>query len=271
MGDSGRGRQLRLQPVPGAGRRLRAGRVDSLRAVGYPGRHWLRHDLSLPRHASGSRHMVVLAGRHRYTWHPDASQPICCHRHAVALLYLSAMDREPLAIAMFRLKEDSMNRHTLVYLSISLTMVSLVFGSLSFAAAETSIVPYGVTETFTPTPVPLTETPTLTNTPAPTATETPAATNTPTPTETPASTNTPTPTETPASTNTPTRTVRASSNKHTRPEQTSTPVPTPASTPTAPVVVGLPDTGGAAPQGGASPWIWCWSSASPASAFWRLA
>ena len=110
-----------------------------------------------------------------------------------------------------------MNRRTLVYLFISLTMASFVFGSLSVAAG-TSNVPAGLTETFTPTPT------------------TPAETATPTPTETPVATNTPAPADTPA------------------PAETNTPVPTPAITPTAPAVVGLPDTGGAASQGGASLW-----------------
>ena len=40
-----------------------------------------------------------------------------------------------------------MNRRTFVYLFISLTMVALVFGSLPFAAAETSNAPVGMTET----------------------------------------------------------------------------------------------------------------------------
>lgn len=109
-----------------------------------------------------------------------------------------------------------MNRHAFVYLFISLTMVSLLFASLPHAAAETSRVPAGITETFTPVP----------------------ATETPVPTETPAPTNVPEhtyPTNTPALTN--------------------TPVPTPASTATVPAVIGLPNTGGAATQGGASPWI----------------
>ena len=139
-----------------------------------------------------------------------------------------------------------MNRHTLVYLFISLTMVSLVFGSLSFAAAETSIMPVGLTETFTP--VPPTDTPVPTETPAPTE----MPTNTPAPTETP--TNTPAPTQTPTNTPAPTQTPTNTPAPTNAPEKTNTPVPTPAYTPTAPAVVGLPNTGGAAPQGGASPW-----------------
>ena len=121
-----------------------------------------------------------------------------------------------------------MNRRTLLYLFISLTMVSVVFGSLlPHAAADTSIVPAGLTETFTP--VPATDTPVPTDTAVPTETLAPTNTATPAPTSAPEKTNVPAP--------------------------TNTTVPTPESTPTAPVVVGLPDTGGAAPQGAVSPWI----------------
>ncbi|MFZ1241891.1 MAG: hypothetical protein WAV66_21390, partial [Anaerolineae bacterium] len=66
-----------------------------------------------------------------------------------------------------------MNRHTFIYLFISLfvglTTVSLVFGTLPLAIADTSMAPVGLTETFTPTNTPITptNTPTLapTNTP----------------------------------------------------------------------------------------------------------
>ena len=50
---------------------------------------------------------------------------------------LSAVGSDALAIATFRLKEYSMNRHMLAYLFVSLTMVALVFGSLPLATAET--------------------------------------------------------------------------------------------------------------------------------------
>lgn len=91
-----------------------------------------------------------------------------------------------------------MNRRTLVYLFMGLTMVSLVFGALPLTAAETSNAPVGVTETPTSAP---------TNTPIP---------------------NTPIP---------------------------NTLIPATTNTPTAPAVVGLPNTGGAAPQGGVAAWI----------------
>lgn len=117
-----------------------------------------------------------------------------------------------------------MNRKIFFTLFLSLTMMSLVFGSLPLAAAGTLNAPVGLTETFTPTPlvlVPPTQTPT--HTPVPTNTAVPAA---------------------PAATETPTA------------QATAALVPT--ATPTAPTVVGLPDTGGAAPQGGVSAWLLLW-------------
>jgi hypothetical protein len=108
-----------------------------------------------------------------------------------------------------------MNRRTFVYLFISLMMVALVFGSLPFAAAEPSSAPVGMTETFTPVP----------NTPVPST----SVPNTPVP-------STPVP-STPV------------------PAPVNAPISAPTTTPTVPAVVGLPNTGGAAPQGGTSPWI----------------
>lgn len=150
-----------------------------------------------------------------------------------------------------------MKRHTFVYLFITvfvgLTVVSFVIGSLPSAAAAPSYAPVGLTETFTPPPT-NTSVPVATNTPVPAATNTPvpAATNT----SVPAPTNTSVPIETnttvPVATNTP---VSA---------ETPTPVGTVTSVPTeteaAPAVVGLPNTGGgapqsAAPQSAASPWV----------------
>ncbi|MCX6027857.1 MAG: hypothetical protein NT169_00970 [Chloroflexi bacterium] len=117
-----------------------------------------------------------------------------------------------------------MNRHTFVYLFMSLMMVWLVFGALPLAAAETANAPVGVTETPTPAP---------TNTPTRAPTNMPTNTPTITPTRAPANTSVPTP--------------------------ANTPVPAPTNTPTAPAVVGVPNTGGntggAALQGGVSPWI----------------
>ena len=78
----------------------------------------------------------------------------------------------------------------------------------------------------------------------------PSSTPTATPTSTPTATGLPT--STPTQTNTP---VPGPANTSV-PGPTSTLVPTPTNRPTAaPAVVGLPRTGGAAPQGGASPWI----------------
>lgn len=134
-----------------------------------------------------------------------------------------------------------MNRKIFVTLFLSLTMISLVFGSLPLAASGTLNVPVGLTETFTPTPViPIVPTLTPTQTPAPTNTLMPTAM----PTATSASTAIPTNTAVPAATDTPTAEVTAEL--------------VPTETPTAPTVVGLPDTGGAAPQGGVSAWIWLW-------------
>jgi len=144
-----------------------------------------------------------------------------------------------------------MNRHTLVYLVMSLfiglTMVSLLFGNLPLATAGTSMAPVGLTETFTPTNTPITPAPTNTPTQAPTLapTITPAPTNTPTL----APTNTPTPTGTPihAPTATPTPITPAPTDT---PALTGTPAPTDTPTP----FVGLPLTGDN-PQGGVSPLI----------------
>jgi len=153
-----------------------------------------------------------------------------------------------------------MNRHTSVYLVIglfvSLTVAAFVLGSQPLAAAGTLNAPVGLTETLMPTP---TNTPTntlvpvgLTETPTPTPTVTTAATETPTNTPT----NTPTHTPVPINTSAPTAT-------HTpvpaAPAATATTALVVTSTPTAPTVVGLPDTGGAPPQGGASsswPLVW---------------
>lgn len=137
-----------------------------------------------------------------------------------------------------------MKRHTLAYLFftvfIGLTMVSFVIGSLPRAAAATLHAPVGLTETFTPTPI-NTSAPVETNTPVLAATNTsvPVATNTPVPADT--NTPVPGPTSTPV------------------PVETSTSIPADTSvltdTQIAVAVVGLPNTGGAAPQGEISRWL----------------
>ncbi len=74
-----------------------------------------------------------------------------------------------------------MNRKIFFTLFLSLTMMSLVFGSLPLAAAGTLNAPVGLTETFTPTPlvlVPPTQTPTHTPVPTNTAVPTAMPTNT---------------------------------------------------------------------------------------------
>lgn len=131
-----------------------------------------------------------------------------------------------------------MNRKIFVTLFLCLTMISLVFGSMPIAAAGTLNAPAGLTETFTPTPVILvpTQTSTPTNTLVPTATSVSTATTAPT--------AIPTNTAAPAATGTPTAQVTDAS--------------VPTATPTAPTVVGLPDTGGAAPPGGISAWLLLW-------------
>ncbi|MBP7964068.1 MAG: hypothetical protein KBG20_17055 [Caldilineaceae bacterium] len=125
-----------------------------------------------------------------------------------------------------------MNRKIFFTLFLSLTMMSLVFGALPLAAAGTLNAPVGLTETFTPTPLVLVP---------PTPTHTPVPTNTAVPTAMPTNTAVP---AAPAATETPTA------------QATADLVPT--ATPTVPTVVGLPDTGGAAPQGGVSAWLWLW-------------
>ena len=161
-----------------------------------------------------------------------------------------------------------MKRHTSAYLFITvfigLTVVSFVIGSLPHAAAATLHAPVGLTETFTPPPT-NTSVPVTTNTPVPAATNTPVpiATNTPVPaltnTPVPALTNTPVPaptnTSVPIETNTtvPVATDTPVSVETNTPAPTVTPVPT--ETQTAPAVVGLPNTGGASPQSGASLWV----------------
>lgn len=127
-----------------------------------------------------------------------------------------------------------MNRKIFVTLFLCLTMMSLVFGALPLAAAGTLNAPVGLTETFTPTPLVLVP-------PTPTPTHTPVPTNTAVPTAMPTNTAVP---AAPAATETPTA------------QATAALVPT--ATPTAPTVVGLPDTGGAAPQGGVSVWLLLW-------------
>ena len=127
-----------------------------------------------------------------------------------------------------------MKRHTLVYFFIGLTMVALAFGSLPLAAAEPSNAPAGVTETPAPGP---------TNTSAPPNTAAP--TIAPAPTNTSVAANTPAPTSAPRPAPQDTR-VPASANSS---------VSAPTSAATVPAIAGLPNTGGAAPQDGASPWI----------------
>jgi len=146
--------------------------------------------------------------------------------------------------ALFRLKENFMKRHTSAYifiaLFIGLTTISMLFGSLPLTAATTSA-PAGLTETFTPTATPaLTETPTPTETLAPTNTPTPI--DTVTPTAMPASTNTPAPTD--VSTVAATVVVTVSTE-----------------TPTAPAVVGFPDTGGNPKEGDTPSWIFLLAAA----------
>ncbi|WP_423223365.1 hypothetical protein [Candidatus Amarolinea aalborgensis] len=170
-----------------------------------------------------------------------------------------------------------MNRHTLVYLVMSLfiglTTVSLLFDALPLAQADASLAPVGLTETFTPTDTPITpaptETPTMTPAPTETPTMTPAPTETPTmtpaPTETPTMTPAPTetPTMTPAPTQTPTMTGTPIPTSTPGQAPTNTPAPSPTGTPTA--FVGLPVTGAAAPQGEAFPWLLMWAAAAVGS------
>lgn len=134
-----------------------------------------------------------------------------------------------------------MKRHTSVYIFmtvfIGLTVVSFVIGALPRAAAATLNAPVGLTETFTPSPI-------NTSVLAATNTSVPIATNTPVPADTNTSVPAPTNTLTPAETSTPT------------PVYTSVLT----ETPTAPTVVGLPNTGGAAPQ----------SAARSATSLWLL-
>jgi len=101
-------------------------------------------------------------------------------------------------------------------------------------------------------------TPTATPTSTPTATGLPTSTPTATglPTSTPTQTNTPVPGPANTSVPGPANTSVPGPANTSVPGPTSTLVPTPTNRPTAaPAVVGLPRTGGAAPQGGASPWI----------------
>jgi hypothetical protein len=167
-----------------------------------------------------------------------------------------------LVIALFRLKERSMNRQPtffLISLFFSLTIASFILDDPPLAVAGTLNAPIGLTETFTPTPLDTsvpTETSTPINTPVATNTSAPVGlteTFTPTPMETQIiETSTPMPADTPVPADTP--------------ALTETPVPTDMSArsatdiPTAPAVVGLPDTGGApqsdpALQHRPAPWI----------------
>ncbi len=141
-----------------------------------------------------------------------------------------------------------MKHHTLAYLFITLfiglTMVSFVFGSQPLAA-ETLQESAALTETFTPAP---------TNTPVPVDTNTPVPVDTNTPV--PVITNTPVPvitnTPAPAATNTP---APAALSTVAAIQVAATLVTVSAETPTAPAVVGFPDTGGN-PRGGETPsWI----------------
>jgi len=115
--------------------------------------------------------------------------------------------------------------------------------------------------TSTPTATGLpTSTPTATGLPTSTPTATGLPTSTPTatglPTSTPTQTNTPVPGPANTSVPGPANTSVPGPANTSVPGPTSTLVPTPTNRPTAaPAVVGLPRTGGAAPQGGASPWI----------------
>ncbi len=158
---------------------------------------------------------------------------------------------------MFRLKGDPMKRHTFVYLFISLMMVTLVFGTLPLAASDTFNAPVGVTETPTSvapedTPIAPEDTPIAPEDTPIAPEDTPIA-----PEDTPiAREDTPIAREdTPIAredTPAPTHTPIAPEDTPIAPEDTPAPTHTPA-----PTVVGVPNTGGAAPQG-ASFWILAW-------------